>query len=690
MSTAVTLRDAWACQRAGNLPEAERICRQVLAANPVEAEAWHLLGVIAYQVGQLEPAAKCIRRAIELQPRPQYFSNLGLTLGAARKFDEAAAVLQQVLASNPNFAEAHNNLGNVLKESGQPAAALKHYQEALRLKPDYLHARSNLGNSLNDLGRTDEAIACYRECLAANPNFAEGHNNLGNALRDKQQFAEAVAAYERAIALRPNYAEAYSNLGVALDSLGRGEDAVRTMQKALALQPNFAVAYNNLGSALRTLGRLDEAEQACRDALRLDPNFPDAMSNLATVLDSQGKLEEAVPLLRRAIELRPNFVEAYTNLSNVLRSLGQLEESAAACQAALRIRPGYKEAMSNLGLVHTAAGQLDDAVAEYDQALAIDPKFADAHWNRALALLTAGNFDEGWKEYEWRWQRTGAKPRAMTRPQWDGSPLNGRTILLHAEQGIGDTLQFLRFMPLVKARGGRVLLECQQSLVRLIRDFGGIDQLIPRGDDFPPHDVHCPLLSLPLAFHTQLETIPADVPYLQAEPDLVATWQQELQSIPGFKIGIVWQGSRGYKGDRFRSIPLAEFEPLAKVPGVKLVSLQKGDGQEQLAEHGARLGIVDWTDRLDEHAGPFLDTAALMKCLDLIITSDTASAHLAGALGVRTWVALGAAPDWRWLLGRDDSPWYPTMRLFRQRRLGQWPEVFERIAAELGKLAGSK
>jgi hypothetical protein len=331
-----------------------------------------------------------------------------------------------------------------------------------------------------------------------------------------------------------------------------------------------------------------------------------------------------------------------------------------------------------------------EALAAFDAAIRLKPDHPNSHFGRGLAFLVLGDLETGFPEYEWRTKCKDFVPRGMPGLVWDGSPLGQRTILLHAEQGFGDTIHFVRYASLVKKMGGTVIVECQPALTRLLARTPGIDRLIAQGAPLPFYDVQASLLSLPPILHTTSATVPADVPYVTPDERLAEQWRQELNTVPGFRIGISWQGNREHKRDSVRSIPVREFSPLAQVEGVRLFSLQKGQGSEQLREVVGRFDVIDWTDRLDETAGPFMDTAALMKSLDLIITSDTANAHLAGALGVPVWVVLPFAPDWRWQLDREDSPWYPTMRLFRPRAQTQWGEVFQRVASELRKLVQSR
>ena len=430
---------------------------------------------------------------------------------------------------------------------------------------------------------------------------------------------------------------------------------------------------------LRDQGKLDEAVACYRRALELKPDYAEAHNNLGTAFKDQGKLDEAVACYRRALELKPDFAEAHNNLGIALKDQGKLDEAVACYRRALELKPDYAEAHNNLGNALKDQGKLDEAVACYRRALELKPDFAEAHGNQSLLSLLTGDFQRGWAEYEWRWKTKQCQRRDFSQPLWDGQPLEGRTILLHAEQGLGDAIQFVRYAALVKQRGGAVIVECPKPLLSLLASCAGIDRLVGRGDDLPPFDVHAPLLSLPGIFHTSLETIPADVPYLFADPGLVEHWREELGGIAGFKIGIAWRGNPEHRNDRARSIPLSCFEPLAGLPGVRLLACKKGRAWSSCKSWPDRFPITELGSRLDD----FMDTAAVLMNLDLVITCDTAVAHLAGALGVPVWVALPFVPDWRWLLDRSDSPWYPTMRLFRQKKPGDWAGVFEEIKAEL-------
>jgi tetratricopeptide (TPR) repeat protein len=598
----------------------------------------------------------------------------------------AAQFYRDVLRADPDNADVWCLLGIACRAGGRPEEAAAAYREALRLRPEFVEAWNNLGNALLNLSRPDEAADAFHQALRLRPGYAEAHNNLAAVLRQQGRWAEATAHYREALRLKPEYADAHNNLGVALQGTGRLEEAEACYREALRLRPAYPEALANLGSALNRLGRLDEAERCCREALRLRPGYLEGHNNLGTVRTARRDYAAAEACYREALRLKPDYAEGHHNLGTALAEQGQIDEAVACYREALRLRPDYPEACGNLATALLARGQPDEAVAAFDDILRRKPGSPDAHLGRAIALLVKGDWAQGWKEYEWRWrcEEFGGQPYAQ--PQWDGTLLAGRTILLHAEQGVGDTLLFVRYARLVKERGGTVVFCCPPALRGLLAGCPSIDRLTVPGEPAPAFDCYAPLLSLPAIFGTTPQNAPAEVPYLFPEQGLVEHWRRELGPAPRFRVGIVWQGNPRYKADRLRSVPLAQFEPLARVPGVELVSLQKGPGAEQLAEVASRFPVTDLASRLDLK-GPFVDTAAAIKALDLVVSVDTAVAHLAGALGVPVWVALHYSPHWVWMLGRDDSPWYPSARLFRQRQWGDWGEVFARMAGELGRLA---
>jgi len=531
-------------------------------------------------------------------------------------------------------------------------------------------------------GDLSNAATLYRQVLQFDPAHADALHLLGVLTFQTGDHETGLALIRQAISVNPSAAVFHNNLGVYLKELGRLTEAVASYQEALTLNPQYVDALSNLGIALRDQGRHAEAAEACRQALRLNPRHTEAHGNLGLILKDQGQLAEAVECYREALKLNPQFVDALNNLGIALGDQGNFAEAAEYHRRVLHINPHHADAHANLGLALKALGQWAEAEACLEEALRLKPDHVNARWNLSALRLLQGDFLKAWPDYESRWRVPDFGARHVDRPRWDGSPLNGKMILLYAEQGLGDTLQFIRYAPLVKERGGTVLFECQPALISLLEGVAGVDQLLAIGAALPPYDVQVPLLSLPGIFGTSAATIPATVPYVRAAPALVKTWRTELDALGGFKIGVAWQGNPNHQGDRHRSFPLAWFEVLARMEGVSLVSLQKGPGTEQLRALAGCFPILDLHDRLDT-AGAFLDTAAIMVNLDLVITVDSAVAHLAGALGVPVWVVLPIDPDWRWLLERSDSPWYPSMRLFRQKRLGEWREVFEQIATEV-------
>jgi tetratricopeptide (TPR) repeat protein len=477
------------------------------------------------------------------------------------------------------------------------------------------------------------------------------------------------------------------NQGNLLRAQGKLDEAIACFRRAIALNPRHIEAQNNLGNALKAKGLLDEAIVCFQDALRQRPDYAEAYSNLGNVLQEQENFDEAVACYRRAAELKPEIAEVHHNLANALQAQGNLDEAVVSFQRALALKPGLLETLNNLGTAYQELRRLDEAIDFYRRALALAPDYARSRMNLSQIMLLRGDLAHGWPEYEWRWKTGQLAVPCYAGPVWNGEPLNGKKILLHAEQGLGDTIQFIRYAQIVKALGATVVVECQKPLTKLLASCAGIDRLLAAGGYLPHFNFHLPLLSLPRIFKTDLASIPARVPYISADPVLVEAWREKLKALKGFRVGINWRGREGKIESRRRDVPLALFRGLAQIPGVQLVSLQKGAGRADLAAAG--FAVFDPGDNLDTAHGPFMDSAAIMENLDLVITSDTSIPHLAGALGVPVWVALPFFPDWRWMLDRTDSPWYPTMRLFRQSIRGDWHGVFEKIRDELGKLVSS-
>jgi tetratricopeptide (TPR) repeat protein len=595
---------------------------------------------------------------------------------------QAAELYRRVVQAEPQHADAWQLLASALQGLGELPAAADAYARALRLRPDAADLHVGLGLSLGGQGRRGEALECFRQALRVQPGHAEALLHLGVALAEAGRLEEAVAHLRQAVGSRPELAAGHHNLGVALAQQGQREEAVRCLEEALRRKPDYAEGHYNLGGVLRDLGKKEEACGHYREAIALRPGYAGAYNNLGLTLTELGRHAEALVLLGQAVRLEPEGKEGHNNLGLAHAGLGDFDKAQGCYEEALRLDPGYAEAHANLGSAFKERGRPEEALACYQVALWHQPGLASAHYNRALAWLQKGDYAKGWPEYEWRWKRPGTPVRPFRQPRWDGSPLGGRTILLWCEQGLGDAIQFVRYAKMVKARGGRVVLECPPGLERLFTSCPGVDRVVAEGQALPDFDVQVPLMSLPAVFGTTLEAVPAEVPYLAAEPARVEAWKERLAGVKGFRVGVVWQGNPRFAWDSFRSFPLAALEPLAKVEDVRLVSLQKGPGAEEVRSRRGRFEVLEFGEDLDGD-GAFLDTAALMRNLDLVVSADTAAAHLAGALGVPGWVAVSAVADWRWLVGREDTPWYPSMRLFRQQRTGGWDEVFGHMAREL-------
>lgn len=543
---------------------------------------------------------------------------------------------------------------------------------------------------LHQAGQLSQAEQLYGQILRAEPDQPDALHLLGVLAAQSGKPELAVAPIQRAIALRPGVAVYHVNLGNAYLELNRHDDAVAQYGRALELYPDYVEALANLGAALRRQNRLDESEAALRRAVALDPQNPNVQFHLGTTLQRARRLEEALTHLREALRLKPGFADARKNLGLVLRRSGRFAEAEAFYRADVAEKPQSAEPLVNLGHVLAQVGRIDESLGCFEAALRLDPNSGEAHTNQAVLWLLGGDFERGWKEYEWRWRRKNSIPPPIPRPAWDGSPMPDGTILLVMEQGVGDVFHFVRYARLVRQRVGRVLLLCRPPLLRILARTPGIDRLVAETDAAPEFDVYAPLMGLPLLFGTNLETVPAQVPYVEPDPERVARWSERLGPYPGLTVGLAWQGNPEHPDDATRSIPLARLAPLLEVPGVRLVSLQKGHGSEQLRDVAGAGRILDFSAEMDEGGAAFMDTAALIAQCDLVISSDTAVAHLAGAMAVPVWIALSAVPDWRWLLDRSDSPWYPSARLFRQPKHGDWDSVAAEMAEELSAFSATR
>jgi tetratricopeptide (TPR) repeat protein len=600
----------------------------------------------------------------------------------AGNLGQAEALYREVIACDPNAKDPHHAdalhlLGLIASEAGYHEAASALIVRAIEIGgPAPLYC-VNLGIALGRQGKFSEAAACFRQALEANPGDGKTHARLGSALLAQGRLREAAESFRSSLRSDPRVAETHFELGNALHAMNSLEEAAQSYLAALACEPAHAEASHNLGVTRTMQHRPDDAIAAYERAIHIRPHYPEPHNNLGTLMQALGRDDRAIYHYGQALRFAPDSLEVRYNLALLDQERERLEEAAAGYRELLGRKPDHAEAQTNLGNTLLALNRPGEAIRCYRQTLTEDPESVEGHWNLGLANLLLGRFEEGWKGHEWRFRQNDAKARVFPQPMWDGSPLGGRSILLHCEQGLGDTLQFVRYAPLVKQRGGRVILECQEPLYRLLTGVRGVDRLISSGRPLPPFDCHAPLLSLPGIFQTALDTIPAKVPYIRVGRAEVGRWRRKIEERmgerTGLKVGLTWAGNPRHKNDRNRSLASGELGTLAGLDQVVFFGLQKAPAKP------SGLETID----LLEPSADFLDTAAILLNLDLLISVDTSVAHLAGALGKPVRTLLPTAPDWRWMLGRADSPWYPSMKLYRQTRRKDWSEALERLRAEL-------
>ncbi len=519
------------------------------------------------------------------------------------------------------------------------------------------------------------SIEAFERAIEQAPTFAAFHINIASAFSEEGRHDDAVAALRRGVSLDDAQPEGHFNLGNTLLALGRLDEAAEAFERTLALSSGHAAAHNNLGHVLRQRGDLEAALDQFRLATDADHRYAPAWSNLCGALLESGQTAAAIDAGRRATVADPDNAEGHYNLGNAFSAAPIAAEAVACYRRALQIDRRFTDAWVNLGAALQHLGECETAIAALDQALVLEPDLPQAQWNKATALLLSGQLREGWELYEWRWRAVaGLALPTVDRPRWDGASPEGQRLLLVAEQGLGDTIQFVRYVSMLRALGADVTFECPVSLRTLLEDSNVADRVIAFGDPRPEIDSWAPLMSLPGLIGTDMSTIPADCPYLSALPADVPIASDGRV----LKVGIVWRGSLTNNRGRFRSCALSDLQPLAKVPGIRLFSLQTELSPEDTAE----LETMDVMD-LGTGFSDFSASAAAVQAMDLVVSVDTAMAHLAGALGKPVWTMLSAMPDWRWLLERFDSPWYPTMRLFRQRRISDWAPVVDEVAAAL-------
>jgi tetratricopeptide (TPR) repeat protein len=633
--------------QAGRFAVAEERIRRALALEPEHADSLYLGGLLQAQADKIDGAIDFIARAIRIkQDNPDYFSDLGSLLARRNRHGEAQKSFHIALKLKPDDADVWVRLGDLSRQQRSFQDALLAYDRAVSLDPRHLDAVNKSGSLLIELQRHGEALAKFEQSHAIHPGRPETLIGKGVCLQALKRLEEAAACYTMALAADPKNYDARIKLGNLLLGMGQPEQAVTHYRKATEIDSRRAVAFCNLGGALNQLRRFDEAFAALDRAIALAPDFAEAFINRGSLLMANDRLEEALTDSRRAVALKPDLISGHANLGTCLDHL---------------LRP-------------------DEALKSYEAVLALDPNNGDAHWSIAVNRLRVGDFKTGWAEAEWRWESTLRQNRRQwSRPLWLGDePIAGKTLLLHNDQGLGDAIQFCRYIPLLAERGARVILEIDRPLRELMSSVKGVAQCVDRTGTLPDHDFHCPLASLPLAFDTRLETIPP-VPHFSVHAP-TAAWDTLLGLHDRPRVGIVWSGNPTHANDQRRSVPFESLTPLFEA-NATFVSLQKNVREGDLALLRERSDVLDAASRLEN----FADTASLIRHLDLVISVDTSVAHLAGALGASVWILLPYLPDYRWLLDRDDSPWYPTARLYRQTATRDYADVLGRVRADLNE-----
>jgi tetratricopeptide (TPR) repeat protein len=614
-------------------------------------------------------------------PDPTALLQRGLELASRQDWKAALACFRAATSMDPNHAPAHAFSGNVLRQLGELDAAIAAYDRALAIKADYEEVYYNRGTLLHQANRLRAALESFDSALTINPSLVQAHCRRADVLREMGQPQDAEASYRRAIALMPGNADAHAGLGVALIALRRPRDALTSFDSAIELRPDFARLYSNRAEAQAQMGLLAEARASHEHAVQLAPRDAAVHFNQGAFLSDVKEWQPAVQSYRTALQLKPDYAEAHCNLALCLQEMGQADLAISGYSRALEINPKLATALNNRGNLFRSRKQFGEALHDYRQALELEPDCIDTHYNIGQLALLQGDFAVGWPKYEWRERIEAAKAfsRRLPQPRWSGeSSLHGKRIFLYAEQGLGDTIQFCRYASLVAARGGHVILEVQPGLGELLADLDGVAELQAAGSPVPQADYQCPLMSLPGAFNTTLETIPCRVPYLHVNPKQLERYQDMLGPRQRPRVGLVWSGNSRHSNDRARSMTLRQM--VAHLPEeFEYICLQNEirDADRETLHSSHEIAIRELPLK------SFLDTATLVAALDLVISVDTSVAHLSGAMGQRTWILLPYLPDWRWMLDRTDSPWYPTVTLYRQAAVNDWDSVLSVVSKDL-------
>lgn len=605
-------------------------------------------------------------------------------LGESGRLDEAIECCRKTVSLDPGDGDAHVMLGRLLAMQGKVGEAQVCLEYVVKQDPEYGEAWSTLSSVYLAQGCFTEAELSSRQAIRWLPDMAEAYLNLGNALLSQGRRDEALLVSAKAAELDPENAMIWCSLGLIQERAESWEDARGAYKSSTRLAPLLSSAQVGLARVHSAVGEVSTAEHVLSQAIMANPDDTLLHCAMGAFRESKNELEQAEAHYCRALHLNPGLVQAWIDLGNVQQNQEHFDEAERSYRSAINIAPNHPDAHFNLGVLYQRRGLYSQALNSFESAIENRPEFVEAHWYKSFICLLLGDYTRGWDEYEWRLRQKANITRPFIQPLWDGSDLDGKTILVHDEQGYGDTFEFVRYLPLVKAKGGRLVFECHSKLSAILRGAEGYDEIVER---VSPHEVpkeafdtHIHLMSLPRVFGTRLESVPQNLPYIKADPERIRYWRERIERDHNFKIGLSWSSAGS-----IRSCNLSDFQPIAEIPGLSFYSLQKGPGSEQADTPPFGMHLIR-LDREMDLTERFVDTAALMMNLDLIISVDTSTVHLAGAMGCPVWTLLSAFPDWRWTHKGEETPWYPGMRLFRQKTMGDWAGVFAQVRDALTML----
>jgi len=662
---------------------AENLCRMILRAEANYFDALHILSVIMLRTDRGAEALPLLKKAASINPKnAQVRFHLAQVLRNANNSEEAVRHLRAAVSLKTDYFDALFELGNLLVARGEADDAVKFLRRAVEVNPKNPDAQNNLGILLYEAGQIEAALSFFDSAIENNPAHAEAYNNRGNTLRELKLYEEAIRNYDWAISCRSGYAEAHNNKAVTLAVLGRVQESIDSYHRAIFFKNDYFQAFNNLGNALCLMEKFEEAIECCKEAIRIAPDHVDSYNNLGNALCNTKDFNAALKAYNQALSLAPQSAQSYSNRSVALAELHRYDEAIKSAETAIGLDPSFSAPHNNKANALACMGEFSAALESYERAIELVPSDPNPHMNLAYFCLSMGDYERGWREHEWRWRATPAhRRRSFSQPLWLGDfDIANRTILLHAEQGFGDTIQFCRYVRSVADKGARVILQVQTPLKRLLSQLSGVSEIYGEEESLPGFDFHCPLMSLPHAFGTGLETVPCHAQYLSAGTEETDYWHSLLGPKTRPRIGLAWSGNPNQKNDHNRSAQLQDILPLLD-SNTQFVVIQRDvkDYEKDLIKQLSN--VVFFEDRPDD----FSHTAALVANVDMVISVCTSAAHLSGAMGKPTWVMLPKNADWRWLRDRSDSPWYPTIRLFRQGEIGSWESLVSDMNIELRK-----